>query len=137
MTVIRPRLLLTRRLPPMVEAHVGRIFTVDYNEADTPLPRLALATALQHYDAICPTITDSIDATLLATQGIKVRILANFGAGIDHINLAAARAAGIVVTNTPDALTKATAEIAFLLMLMAARRAGEGERELRAGRWAG
>jgi lactate dehydrogenase-like 2-hydroxyacid dehydrogenase len=121
----------------MVETHLGRIFTVDYDETDTPVPRPVLAEALRHYDAICPTITDSIDAFLLATPGITVRILANFGVGIEHIDLAAAREAGIVVTNTPDALTEATAELALLLMLMAARRAGEGERELRAGRWTG
>jgi len=89
------------------------------------------------YDAICPTITDRFDAELLATPGATVRILANFGAGLDHVDLAAAKAAGIAVTNTPGALTDATADLAIMLMLMAARRAGEGERELRAGRWTG
>jgi lactate dehydrogenase-like 2-hydroxyacid dehydrogenase len=92
---------------------------------------------MRDYDAVIPTITDRIDASLLEIDGRRARILANFGAGLDHIDLAAARRHGIVVTNTPDALTEATAELAILLMLMAARRAGEGERELRAGEWIG
>ncbi|GAA3263820.1 hypothetical protein GCM10020258_29610 [Sphingomonas yabuuchiae] len=92
---------------------------------------------MTEYDAWMPTITDRIDADLIATPGRRVRILANYGAGVDHIDLAAARAAGLVVTNTPDVLTEATAEIAILLMLMTARRAGEGERELRSGAWTG
>jgi lactate dehydrogenase-like 2-hydroxyacid dehydrogenase len=92
---------------------------------------------MTRYDAICPTITDRIDAELLATPGATVKILGNFGAGFEHIDLTAARKAGIAVTNTPDALTDTTADLAILLMLMAARRAGEGERELRDGRWTG
>jgi lactate dehydrogenase-like 2-hydroxyacid dehydrogenase len=133
----RPRLLLTRRWPRAVEEHLVQLYDVQRNETDEPLDRAALAAALATCDAVCPTITDRIDAALLSAPGTTVRILANFGAGLDHIDLAAARSAGLVVTNTPDALTDATADLAILLMLMAARRAGEGERELRGLRWTG
>lgn len=120
-----------------MERHLSALFDVTMNHDDAPLSRAALCEAMTRHDALCPTITDRIDADLLATPGMRVRIIANFGAGLDHIDLAAAGHAGIVVTNTPDALTDATADLALLLMMMAARRAGEGERELRAGRWAG
>jgi len=92
---------------------------------------------MTEYDALCPTVSDKVPAEVLSTPGARVRIIANYGAGYEHIDLDAARAAGLVVTNTPDVLTDATAELALLLMLMAARRAGEGERELRAGDWTG
>ena len=133
----RPRLYVTRRLPEAVEARLAARFDARFNPEDRPPDRGELETAMREHDAICPTLTDRFDADLLALSGRRVRILANFGAGVDHIDLAAAAAHGIAVTNTPDALTDATADIAILLMLMAARRAGEGERELRAGRWTG
>jgi len=133
----RPRLLVTRRLPQAVEEHFRVHYDATFNDDDTPLDRAALADTMRDFDAVCPTITDRFDAEVIATPGARVRIFGNFGAGIDHIDLAAAKAAGIVVTNTPDALTDSTADIAILLILMAARRAGEGERELRAGRWTG
>lgn len=133
----RPRLLVTRRLPAAVEARLAERYAVTLNAADVPLDRPALERAMTEQDALLPTITDRIDAALIATPGRRVRILANFGAGTDHVDLDAARTAGLPVSNTPDALTDATAESAILLMLMAARRAGEGERELRAGKWTG
>jgi lactate dehydrogenase-like 2-hydroxyacid dehydrogenase len=133
----RPRLLVTRRLADAVESHLSERFDATLNPGDVPLPREALVRAMTEYDAICPTITDRFDAELLATPGASVRILANFGVGVDHIDLDAARRAGITVTNTPGVLTEATAELAILLMLMAARRAGEGERVLRGGHWGG
>ena len=133
----RRRLLLTRRLPTAVEARLRTTFAVDVDERDQPLDSAMLADAMRRYDAICPTITDRFDAELLATPNATVRILANFGAGIEHIDLEAARASEIIVTNTPDALTEATADLAILLMLVASRRAGEGEREVRAKRWTG
>jgi lactate dehydrogenase-like 2-hydroxyacid dehydrogenase len=132
-----PKLLVTRRLPDAVERHLTEAWDTTLSVDDRPLDGAALAAAMTGYDAWMPTITDRIDAELLAIPGRRVRILANYGAGVDHINLAAAREAGVVVTNTPDVLTEATAEIAILLMLMAARRAGEGEREVRAGAWTG
>ncbi|MNR00764.1 Glycerate dehydrogenase [compost metagenome] len=107
------------------------------NEGDRPLTLDQLRAAMTEYDALCPTVSDKVPAEVLSTPGARVRIIANYGAGHEHIDLDAARAAGLVVTNTPDVLTDATAELALLLMLMAARRAGEGERELRAGDWTG
>jgi len=133
----RPALLVTRALPHAVEEHLARRFDATFNRDDKPLQRAELVEAMQRYDAILPTITDRFDASLLQTANIRARILGNYGAGFEHIDLDAARRAGIVVSNTPDVLTDATAELAILLMLMASRRAGEGERELREGRWTG
>jgi lactate dehydrogenase-like 2-hydroxyacid dehydrogenase len=132
-----PSVLLTRRWPERVEAELSARYALDINTDDRQLDRAALIGAMRRYDAICPTVTDRIDADMLAAPGLCVRILANYGAGFEHIDVAAATAAGIVVTNTPDVLTEATAEIALLLMMMVARRAGEGERELRANHWTG
>ncbi len=130
------RLLVTRRLPEPVHAHLAGAYDVTLNPSDTPLTPDQLAAAMRDYDALLPTITDRLGADILVPGG-RVKAIANYGAGFEHIDLDAARAAGIVVTNTPDVLTEATAELAILLMLMAARRAGEGERELRAGGWTG
>jgi lactate dehydrogenase-like 2-hydroxyacid dehydrogenase len=129
--------LITRRLPDAVHERLRARYDVTLNVEDVPLARSALAGALREFDALVPTITDRIDAGLLTAGPLKTRIIANFGAGIEHVDLDAARRANIMVTNTPGALTEATAEIAVLLMLMAARRAGEGERMLRAGQWPG
>jgi lactate dehydrogenase-like 2-hydroxyacid dehydrogenase len=95
------------------------------------------AEALRDFDAILPTLGDGFTAEVFSGGPHRCRILANFGVGVNHIDLAAARAAGVVVTNTPGAVTDATADIAVMLILMACRRAGEGERMLRAGRWTG
>jgi lactate dehydrogenase-like 2-hydroxyacid dehydrogenase len=96
-----------------------------------------LMEALRISDAVLPTVSDAITAQVLAAEPLRTRVLANFGVGVNHIDLAAARARGIVVTNTPDVLTDDTADLAIALMLMVARRLGEGERELRAGTWTG
>ncbi|TWB20367.1 lactate dehydrogenase-like 2-hydroxyacid dehydrogenase [Nitrospirillum amazonense] len=132
-----PKILLTRRWPDAVEAHLRQRYDVTVDPGDRPLSAADLTEAMGRYDAICPTVTDRLGAAILAAPNARVRILGNFGAGFEHIDLDAAKAAGIVVTNTPDVLTDATADLAILLMLMASRRAGEGERELRAGRWTG
>ena len=133
----KPRLLVTRKWPERVEALIAERYDATFNQDDIPLTEAALAAAVQDYDAICPTITDKLHAGIVGTAGQRAKIIANYGAGVDHIDVAAARGAGIVVTNTPGVLTDATADIAVTLMLMASRRAGEGERELRAGQWAG
>lgn len=133
----RPKILLTRRWTEEAERYLTERYDVTLNEQDVPMDAAALTQAMREYDAICPTVTDSISAAVLGTPGARVRLIGNFGVGYNHIDVAAARRAGITVTNTPDVLTDATADLAILLMLMATRRAGEGERELRAGRWTG
>jgi lactate dehydrogenase-like 2-hydroxyacid dehydrogenase len=132
-----PRILLTRRWTEAVERHLATRYDVTINEADVPLTAEQLRQAMRDYDALCPTVTDRIDAAVLDVPGRRVRLIGNFGVGYNHIDVAAARALGIRVSNTPDVLTDTTAELAILLLLMATRRAGEGERELRAGRWTG
>jgi lactate dehydrogenase-like 2-hydroxyacid dehydrogenase len=130
------RVLVTRRWPAEVERALRDRFDVVLNESDEPLSGAELARAMDEFDVLCPTVSDRIDAAAM-NGGNRVRLIANYGVGFDHIDLAAAKAKGIAVTNTPGVLTDATADIAMTLLLMAARRAGEGERELRDGRWSG
>lgn len=130
------RVLVTRRWPEAVERALQQRFDVTLNESDRPLSRAELAQAMAEFDVLCPTVSDRIDAEVIA-GGERVKLIANYGVGFDHIDLGAAKAGGIAVSNTPGVLTDATADIAMTLLLMAARRAGEGERELRAGKWTG
>lgn len=133
----KPRILVTRKWPERVEALIAERYDATFSADDVPLTEAALAAAMRDYDALCPTITDKLHAGIIGVEGRRVKIIANYGAGFEHVDLAAAQAAGLIVTNTPDVLTDATADIAVTLMLMASRRAGEGERELRAGQWTG
>lgn len=135
--MIKPRIFLTRRWPQPVEARFASTYDITLNETDQPLGEAALIDAMRSHDALCPTVTDRVTRTVLEVSGRRVRIVGNYGAGVDHIDMAAARERGIAVTNTPDVLTEATADIAMTLLLMASRRAGEGERELRSGLWSG
>ncbi len=112
-------------------------FDVTLNEGDRPLDEAALIDAMRSFDAVCPTVSDRIGAAVIAAPGRRAAILGNFGVGFDHIDIAACRAAGVAVTNTPGVLTDATADLTLTLMLMAARRGGEGERLVRAGDWTG
>lgn len=134
-----PRLLITRRLPSRVLAAAGSRFDVTLRDEETlVLPDAELRAALRDFDYVLPTLGDRFSAAVFAdVPRPRARMLANFGVGYNHIDVAAARAAGLVVTNTPGAVTEATADIAMTLILMTARRAGEGERLLRSGRWAG
>ncbi len=132
----RPRVVVTRKLPTAVEEKLTSLFDARLDDDDQPLDAEQMRQAVRDADALLPTVTDRLDAGVLET-GSRLRIVANFGAGTDHIDLDSARRRGITVTNTPDVLTGDTADIALMLMLMAARRAGEGERELRAGAWTG
>ncbi|MEO6079426.1 MAG: D-glycerate dehydrogenase [Steroidobacteraceae bacterium] len=133
----RPRILLTRRWTEEVERHLAERFDVTLNESDVPMNAAGLRSAMRDHDAICPTVTDRIDDSVLSTEGRRVQLIGNFGVGYNHIDVEAAKRLGIRVSNTPDVLTDTTADLAILLLLMTTRRAGEGERELRAGHWTG
>lgn len=132
----KPRILVTRRWPERVEAKLAERFDITLNAGDRPLSAQVLRRAMAEYDAILPTVTDKLPEAVFDTQP-RVKILANYGVGFAHIDTKAAVARQIVVTNTPDVLSDCTADLAMTLLLMVARRAGEGERELREGRWAG
>ena len=134
----KPSIFVTRRWPAAAEAALGEHFTVTFNEDDAPLSKDRLIEGFATHDIAAPTVSDSIDADIVnAGAGGNCRMIANYGVGVNHIDLAAAAAHGIPVSNTPGVLTDATADLAVTLMLMLCRRAGEGERELRAGDWAG
>ena len=130
-------LLVTRRMTAAAEAAIAGAFDATFRDSGAPLTQGEAAEALARFDAIMPTLGDRFDAAAFAGPAPRTRVLANFGAGYNHIDVAAARAAGVAVTNTPGVVTDATADIALTLILMAARRAGEGERLVRAGRWTG
>lgn len=133
-----PKVLLTRRWPSEVEHYLSQRYDLTVNDQDTPMEAAALRAALAANDAVCPTVTDKLTADILAAASTgKLKILGNYGVGFSHIDIAACKRLGITVTNTPDILTDATAELAITLMLMTARRTGEGERQVRANQWPG
>lgn len=133
---MKPRVLLTRHLPPAVMARLQAETVLTVDDADRPWSPEALRTALSGHDALLCTLADKVDAALLdAAPGL--RLVANFAVGYNNIDLAAARERGVVVTNTPDVLTDATADLAFGLLLAAARRFSEGEALVRGGQWGG
>src|SRR5262249_22485840 len=122
----RPLVVVTRKLPEVIETRMMELFDTKLNDSDTPLAREALAEAMASADILVPTVTDRIDAELIAGAGERLKLIASFGTGIDHIDIAAARARGITVTNTPGVLTEDTADMAMALILAASRRLGEG-----------
>lgn len=133
----KPRVLLSRAWPARVEARLAEHFEVTANRGDVPLTAADFREAFASHDAVLPTVTDRLAPEAFALDAPRTRILANYGVGFSHIDTAAASARGMVVTNTPDVLSDCTADLAMTLLLMVARRAGEGERELRAGQWTG
>ena len=133
----KPKAIVTRRWPEEVEARLSELFDVQLNADDQPMDREALKAALGSADTLLPTVTDRIDADVLSAEPLAAKFIGNFGVGFNHIDLEAAKARGIVVTNTPEVLTDATADLTMTLLFMVARRAGEGERHLRAGDWSG
>ena len=131
----KPKLLITRKLRPAVEARAARDYDVTLNPEDRVMDEATLVAACRAVDAVLPCHSERFSAEVLARVGPGLRIIANHSVGTDHVDLAAARAAGVVVTNTPDVLSDATAEIAILCMLGAARRGAEGDALIRSGRW--
>jgi lactate dehydrogenase-like 2-hydroxyacid dehydrogenase len=131
------KVFVTRKWPSSVEAKLKALYDVTLNEDDHPLNADEFKYALQYYDAVCPTVCDSFPADVINVENKRCKILGNFGVGYNHIDINAAKAQGIVVTNTPGVLTHSTADIAMTLLLMSARRGAEGDRLVRAKRWQG
>ena len=135
---MKQALFITRPLPDTVVAAARAHFDVTLRRDTAPLSSAELHAALRDFDAVLPTLGDRFDAGVFAdVPNPRARMLANFGVGYNHIDVEAAKSAGLTVSNTPGAVTDATADIALMLILMTARRAGEGERMVRAGQWQG
>ena len=132
----KPRVIVTRRLLPETEARMAELFDVTLSPDDTPMTREAIVAALRTCDVLVPTVTDRIDGAMIAGAD-RLGLIANFGAGVDHIDLAAARTRKIVVTNTPSVFTDDTADMAMALIISVPRRLPEGARMLLAGEWTG
>jgi glyoxylate reductase len=135
----RPKVIVTRRLPQPVETRMAELFDVELNLTDSPMTAAQLADAATRCDVLVATVTDDVDAAVFnaASGAGRLKLLANFGVGVDHIDLAAARAAKVVVTNTPGVLTDDTADMVMALILSVPRRLAEGEKLVRAGEWRG
>ena len=131
-----PRLLITRKLPADVETRAAASFDICPNLTDGLMDQAELVAAAAGADGLLATVTDRLDAATIAALPISVKIIASFSVGTDHIDLEAAKARGIIITNTPDVLTDATADIAILLMLGAARGAASGMAAIRDNTWA-
>jgi glyoxylate reductase len=132
-----PKVHVTRRLLPSVEARMSELFEVVLNSDDRPLSRDELIAAMQDADVIVPTVTDRIDAAMLEAAGDRLGMIANFGAGTEHLDLVAARMRKVIVTNTPGVFTDDTADLAMMLILSVPRRLGEGSQLIRDGLWTG
>jgi glyoxylate reductase len=134
-----PRLsvVVTRRLPEAVETRMKELFDVELNESDTRMSREEIVAAMQRADVLVPCVTDHIDANMLASAGEKLKLVANYGAGVDHIDVASARQRGVLVSNTPGVVTEDTADMAMALILAVTRRIPEGLAVMQAGDWHG
>jgi len=132
-----PRVIVTRCLPDVTQTRMAELFDARFNPDDRPLSRYELATAMQECDVLVPTVTDDLDPELIAGAGEQLQLIANYGAGVNHIALPAARAKDIIVTNTPGVLTEDTADMTMALIVSVPRRLAEGEKLVRSGEWKG
>jgi glyoxylate reductase len=132
-----PTVIVTRKLPDVVETRMMELFDTKLNHDDAPMGRAALVEAVQSCEVLVPTVTDRIDAALLARAGDQLKLIANYGTGVDNIDVEAAYKRGITVTNTPGVLTEDTADMVMALILAVSRRLVEGERLARSGEWTG
>jgi len=137
MSQSKPKVILTRKLPETIETRMRELFDTTLNDSDKALSRDKLEMAVKTADVLVPTVTDKIDADLIAKAGSQLRLIASFGTGVDHIDLAAAKARGITVTNTPGVLTEDTADVTMALILAVPRRIAEGDALARSGQWQG
>ena len=133
----RLSVVVTRRLPEVVETRMKELFDVELRGEDAPLTREQLVDAMQDADVLVPTVTDTIDAGLLGQAGARLKLIANYGAGIDHIDVATARQRGILVSNTPGVVTEDTADMTIALILAVTRRIPEGLAKMQEGTWTG
>ena len=133
----RPFVIVTRKLPDPIETRMMELFACRLNLDDTSLSKPDLIAAVERADVLVPTVTDRIDAEVLEAAGPALKLIASFGTGIDHVDLAAAQRRGIIVTNTPGVLTEDTADMTMALILAVSRRLAEGERLIRSGGWTG
>ncbi|MEO0422332.1 MAG: D-glycerate dehydrogenase [Pseudomonadota bacterium] len=133
----KAKVIVTRRWPEAVERTLADEYELVLNESDTPMTAEQLQAAFAEADAVCPTVSDKITEAVMSPPTLRAKVIGNYGVGFNHIDLEAAKARDLVVTNTPEVLTDCTADTAMTLMLMAARRAGEGERHVRTKAWTG
>ncbi len=133
----KTRVVVTRKLPDATETRMMELFDVRLNISDEPMTRDQLVEAMSSASVLVPTVTDTIDAELIGEAGKKLKLIANYGTGVDHTDLAAARKKKITVTNTPDVLTEDTADMTMALILAVPRRLVEGEKTMRSGEWSG
>lgn len=132
-----PKVIVTRKLPQKIEDRLAQLFDVELNASDTPMTTAQLREAMQRADILVPTITDKIDSAMLGGAGAQLKLIANFGAGVDNIDVETARQRGIIVTNTPDVLTEDTADMTMALIMAVARRIPEGLSRVKDGTWQG
>ncbi len=137
MTKKRLSVVVTRRLPDVVETRLSELFDVTLREDDTPMTRTELGEAMKTADILVPTVTDEIDAALIGQAGYRLKLIANYGAGVDHIDVATARQRGVLVSNTPGVLTDDTADMTMALILAVTRRMAEGMAVMQKGDWQG
>ena len=137
MSQSKPKVILTRKLPETIETRMRELFDATLNDSDNALSRDELEIAVKTADVLVPTVTDKVDADLIAKAGSQLRLIASFGTGVDHIDLAAAKARGITITNTPGVLTEDTADVTMALILAVPRRVAEGDALARSGQWQG
>lgn len=133
----RLSVVVTRRLPEAVETRIKELFDVRLRDDDAPMSRAELTEAVKTADILVPTVTDEIDAALLAGAGPRLKLIANYGVGVDHIDVATARQRGILVSNTPGVLTDDTADMTMALLLAVTRRIPEGLSVMQSGEWGG
>ena len=133
----KPLVVVTRKLPEVIETRMMELFDARLNDDDAPMSQADLIAAMKTADVLVPTITDRIDKAVIAHANPNLRLIANFGNGVDHIDLAAARERNLTVTNTPGVLTEDTADMTMALILAVPRRLAEGERLMRSGEWTG
>ena len=133
----RLSVVVTRRLPEVVETRMKELFDVELRDPDDRMTRDELAAAMRRADVLVPCVTDHIDANMLAQAGEKLKLIANYGAGVDHIDVSSARQRGVLVSNTPGVVTEDTADMAMALILGVTRRMPEGQAVMQAGNWKG